>query len=286
MAEEMYDVGMNESLQRMVAEHLDRVRREAAPSRDGVLVEKLENGWVSVQPGAVVGDVPSAGKDRLMWLHPRRALSGADLDEALAVLKRWNRPGGYAWLAPWAWNEHVEMELLARGFKPWPGVEYLALARPAGQEFSAAIDARGQGFEVRALREAEAAGAMRAMSRWYSQDGMDTASNLCRAGKAEAWAAFWDGVPAAFSLLSMDGAFAYLWAMGTDPEYRGKGAQAALIRGRVRRANELGATWCVVEANTAVPISLRNIDRCGFETVIRWRAYQWLAPTGPGACEG
>ncbi len=54
----------------------------------------------------------------------------------------------------------------------------------------------------------------------------------------------------------------------TQPTYRGRGAQSALVARRVADAEELGARWIVSETDEALPDgpnpSTRNLDRLGF----------------------
>lgn len=80
------------------------------------------------------------------------------------------------------------------------------------------------------------------------------------------WQCFiaWAGdEPAACGALYADGDVAWLGVDATLPPFRGRGAQAALIATRIRRARELGARRVVAETEPEGP-SHRNFVRAGF----------------------
>jgi GNAT superfamily N-acetyltransferase len=77
---------------------------------------------------------------------------------------------------------------------------------------------------------------------------------------------------AAFHLAKAEGeSFASLNFAGTLPEYRGRGAQSALIARRLADARALGARWMVSETDDNVPErpnpSYRNLERLGLPVV-------------------
>jgi GNAT superfamily N-acetyltransferase len=90
------------------------------------------------------------------------------------------------------------------------------------------------------------------------------------------WQCFlaWDGDrAAACGALYVDGDVAWLGAAATRPAFRGRGAQAALVAARLRRARELGATRAASETSLD-GASLRNLRRAGFQqayTRAHWR---------------
>lgn len=151
-------------------------------------------------------------------------------------------------------------------------MEYVALARAAG---ACAPDGRASGFETRVVRDEEAAAVLETVRPWYGEAITTISLRTVQRPEIELHAAFEGDHPIAVSMLARFGEWAYLGAAGTDPAHRGRGAQTALIRARLASAAERGASWCSCETNTAVPISLRNLQRCGFEDVIRWRVYRW-----------
>lgn len=257
-----------------LARHLDRVRRRITPCRAGTRVAGLANGWIAAQPTGSLAEYPSMSHDRVFWLAPAKSLSQGDVDEARAAARELGRPGMHIWLAPWAWNEGVEAMLAAAGAKPAPWVEYIALTREA----RAFVPERPSPFTVRAIDSADEAEVMRVLrgcDSWYCSGAADTALRMAQARACEIHAAFDGDKTVALGMLALDGDWAYLFAAGTAPEARRRGAQTALIASRVERAAAGGAKWCSCETNTTVATSLKNLARCGFGPVIVWRVYRW-----------
>lgn len=86
------------------------------------------------------------------------------------------------------------------------------------------------------------------------------------------WIAAWSGVvPAGVGALFAHGDVGWLGYGATRPEHRGRGAQGAILAGRIERARELGLRRLVTE--TGVPRddgpgpSYRNILRAGFREI-------------------
>jgi GNAT superfamily N-acetyltransferase len=74
----------------------------------------------------------------------------------------------------------------------------------------------------------------------------------------------WAGdVPAACGVLFADGPEAWLGLGATRAEFRGRGAQSALIAARIECARELGVRRIAVETAVEGP-SRRNVERAGF----------------------
>jgi GNAT superfamily N-acetyltransferase len=83
------------------------------------------------------------------------------------------------------------------------------------------------------------------------------------------FAAFEGETPAATGALFVAGTVGWLGAAGTLPEFRGRGAQAALLAARIEAGHEAGCETLVTE--TGEPLdgrpggSYRNLVRAGFE---------------------
>lgn len=80
----------------------------------------------------------------------------------------------------------------------------------------------------------------------------------------------YDGeTPVAAAALYIRGRMASMAFAGTLPEYRGRGAQSALIARRLQDAAEAGCRWALVETAQDKPerpvSSFRNLRRLGFE---------------------
>jgi ribosomal protein S18 acetylase RimI-like enzyme len=80
-----------------------------------------------------------------------------------------------------------------------------------------------------------------------------------------------EGAPVAVGLLHVRGDVGYLAGGATDPAFRRRGAQGALVTERVRRALERGCLWLTSETGEDVAgdpqHSLHNLRRAGFEII-------------------
>ena len=103
-----------------------------------------------------------------------------------------------------------------------------------------------------------------------------------RADGAVCFLAEWAGHPIASAALAIHDGVAHLAGASTDPAFRGRGAQAALLSERLRHASEVG---CDIALMGAAPgsASQRNGERQGFRiayTRIKWYKRQLLTPRG------
>ena len=257
---------------REAARFIDWVRLVQAPCRAGVVVRTVPGGWVSARPGIPSGEVPSAAGNRVYWQSPEVKLGAAEVAESLRVTRELGGDRTYFWIAPWACDAATERALADAGAERWPYVEYVALAK----ETEAAAEAPSP-FTVRAVHAEELESLLTKVGPWYFTDGTVAMRRITSVAPVEIFAAFEGETPVALGLLFINGAWGYLGAAATDPAHRNRGAQKALIRGRVARALERGARWCAGETNTAVPVSLTNLAKCGFIPVIAWRVYGWTS---------
>jgi hypothetical protein len=74
-----------------------------------------------------------------------------------------------------------------------------------------------------------------------------------------------DGLPAGGGLMYIDGQIASLSGGATVFTLRGRGCQSALLRYRIERAREMGASF-VVSRCRANSTSQRNLERAGLKT--------------------
>jgi len=86
-----------------------------------------------------------------------------------------------------------------------------------------------------------------------------------------------DGRPVATALLAHREGLGYLSYAITVPEFRGQGAQQALIAARVALARRLGCTQVCSETLSQLPHSLSNLEQLGFEVVHEKGVYAWEA---------
>ncbi len=263
---------------RAAAAEVDWVRRAFAPCRDGVEVREVEpHGWVSVRPAHACGEFPSSPGNRVFWHAPGRAVTAGDVAAALETTRELGGDRTFFWIAPWSCDGGTERALADAGATRWPHVDYFALARGAAR-----LEQPAGPLSARVIAGEELERVLAHVEHWYSADGVAAMRRIVSVPEAQILAAFDGAAAVAMALLFVRGAWAYLGAAGTDPAHRNRGAQKALIRARVTRAAECGARWCLSETNTAVPVSLANLERCGFERVIAWRVYVWDARGGSG----
>jgi GNAT superfamily N-acetyltransferase len=93
--------------------------------------------------------------------------------------------------------------------------------------------------------------------------------------------AFDGDLPVATGGMFISGVYVWIDFASTLPEYRGKGAQSALLARRIEDAAKLGCKWLVVETAEELPDkpapSYRNMIRSGFETAYLRKNYLWSA---------
>lgn len=229
------------------------------------------NAWLRYREGVPAGDFASMAETKLIWATVTSPLTETMIDKAERTLRAHSCERAFVWISPVGWNSEVESMLLSRGAKRVPYVRYPVLVR---ETTPVQLD-RENGFNGRVLTAKEASNAFDIVAPWYGSTGMLAAKRRAEAGIAEFHAAFDGDKPIAIGALFVDGNWSYIGWMGTDPEYRSRGAQAALIRSRVERAAARGAKWCIAETNTVVDISLRNLIRHGFVPAMEWVVCQW-----------
>jgi len=92
----------------------------------------------------------------------------------------------------------------------------------------------------------------------------------------ECFVAEWDAHPIAAAALAIHDRVALLAGASTAPEFRGRGAQAALLRARLRYAESRGCDLAMMGAQPG-SASQRNAERQGFRiayTRIKWRLHR------------
>jgi hypothetical protein len=261
-----------------IARAVDRSRRLSISCRVQQQIAEVPRGWMCWEPGVDSGPYPSGSPNRVHWFSAEEPLTRGDLLATIDAIRARSLPRMYFMINPRGWTAAVDRELNSLGATLFPHAGYPVLVRRAG----AAAPGRPAEFSVRIVPAREAPPVLAAAEGWYSTVGTARAQRMLDKGIGELHAAFEGERPVALTFLMMlGGGFSYLGSAGTDPAKRGRGAQSALICSRVSRAAELGAEWCISETNTAVPISLGNLKRCGFEAVFDWRVYRWEDPQAP-----
>lgn len=166
-------------------------------------------------------------------------------------------------LAPGAEPADLADRLAARGF--YRHNHWIRLVREAADPPVASTDLRvaplgaAQAAEFGRL-EAEAFGHPPEIAAWHAalvgRDGWNF------------YGAFDGGTLAGVGGLHVHGPAAWIGYASTRADYRGRGAQSALIAARLDAAREAGCRWCVVETAADTPEkpnpSTHNLRRMGF----------------------
>ena len=256
---------------RELASHLDRLRRFFATLHDDTPVRDIGAGSVRVAPGGPLAESASMSKDTLRWYAGDGPLRATHLDLMIAFAREHERRRMFVWCSPWMVDAESELALAAIGAAPVPHVSFHALARRSADAPTFAPP----GVEVRRIAADDAKPIFDTANLWYPRFNLAASLRGVMRGSIELFAAFINGVPAAISLLTPLGEWANLGGAFTDPGACGRGAQKALIAARLRRAAELGFRWCSSETSDTNPISLDNLKKCGFESLLVWRVFQW-----------
>ncbi len=248
-------------------------RRMIVHGLAGAALREVTGGWVCAHPATAEEKFPSANRNRVMWGEAEGPLSGGQIAAALEAARGLGIGRMFLWAAARAWDEGVHAELERIGARAWPYMTYPALVRPA----AVFRPWRESSLVARAVLADEAPAVIDTVRGWYGAMGAASALALVQSGQVEIHAAFDGERPVAIGGLMIEGDSGYLGFAGTEPASRGRGAQTALIASRAAAAAARGAARCICETNSAVPISLSNLKRCGFETAMHWRVYEWGA---------
>jgi hypothetical protein len=194
--------------------------------------------------GATVLRVPEAPAspmlNRVVGLGVERPATEADVDEALAAIGA--GVTFYVAVAPGARPAQLPEWLRARGLEP--GWGWMSFRR--GVETPPRAESSLRLVEVASAGEAAAFGRLVALSYGLPEA---VAPRIARAPDAGwlCWLALDGDEPAGAAGLYAEEGLANLGFAGTLAEYRGKGAQSALLAARIRRAAELPCDLLITE---------------------------------------
>ncbi|AGL17106.1 GNAT family N-acetyltransferase [Actinoplanes sp. N902-109] len=162
------------------------------------------------------------------------------------------------------------------------GSSWVKLVRPA-----AGFEPARTALRVEQVTDAQAERAAGVLAAGFGMSA-DVVRSLyvpaLRRGDFQAFAAWHDDVMVAAAGVRIDGSTASMYGAATLPEFRGRGAQSALLAARAQLADHHGCQWLIAE--TGLPDepggnpSLNNMTRAGFEVLYERRNYLWRAPTG------
>jgi ribosomal protein S18 acetylase RimI-like enzyme len=217
----------------------------------------------------------------LDWLSKKEGVELVRIGDAVAALSRsepWLDFVNRVYGVPPSLEEAL-VPYRAAGLRPWfelpPGAGELerelerAGAERLGDHAVLAGPAKAPGPELD-VRESEAEVFARTFVR--AVGAPDEARASIERWNARLYVAYVDGEPAGAAALTIDGVVGHLANAATIPAFRGRGAQTALIRRRIRDAAAAGCT--LVSTGTSDATSRRNLERAGLREVYRnsvWR---------------
>jgi|SRR5215475_631202 len=220
--------------------------------------------YVCISPGEQ-GVHPSSNHNRVLLCG---AESGLAVDGITGLMKLFADAGitrFFVWLSPGPGMKVVRRWLADAGFTRRPYVAYLTLACEARE---AALDAAG--FEIREVDRQE----VERLSG--SLDGVIWPEYLrsLDAPGVHHFMAFEGERPVASAVLYAFEEIGYLSLALTAEPFRCRGAQSALIAGRIEKAVALGCKIVVSETLSILEHSLSNLQKAGFEVVYEKEVYE------------
>lgn len=234
----------------------------------------IPGGFLTLHPPSRDELFASSNKNAACWYAPGRTVTGADVGHAVGIFAREGLPRAFMWFGPGVRDAATEESLVEAGAARVPWVTYPVLARSVEPLPS---DADMSVVETRRLVGAEREAFLKHIAPWYSEGGVAAAAMLAERGMAELFGAWMEGEPAAMAALIPTERCGNVGWAGTDPKWRKRGCQRALIQARVKRARELGLKWCVAETVTAEMTSTSNLLRRGFSEAFCWDVWEWKA---------
>lgn len=253
---------------------LERVERsafraffEAAPpavaARFGLRVEERDGCLL-----LAARELPLFKWNRAVGLGTAGPAAEAQLDAALAWLRRHADPGFAVQVAPGTWSRELGDWLGGRGFRP-DGNGWAKLRRDASPASPAPP---AGGLEVREVGRGEAAtfGAVCSAAFAYPA-GLDAwIAGMIGSPNVRAYIAYDGGTPAGTGLMYVEGGWAWLGFGGVLPDRRGRGAQRALHARRLADGVAMGLHGFTTETTNPIRAddedggSFRNAHRAGF----------------------
>jgi hypothetical protein len=189
-----------------------------------------------------------------------------DLDQLLAVVQRFRDAGSprfFFQLTPLGTPKELPRHLVSVGLKPYN--RWVKLYRNVETPVAARTD-----LHVREIGPGEAATFGRVLTTSFERPdimGKWFAGTIGRGGWRH-YVAYDSENPAAIGAMFVQGEYAWFDMAGTLSEYRGRGAQGAILQTRIRDAAAMGCRWIVVETAEDTPErsapSYRNTLRSGF----------------------
>jgi GNAT superfamily N-acetyltransferase len=239
----------------------------AAPAEfaraSGLRSTEIAGATLLIAPG-----IPDTLFNRAIGLGVHRPAAEADLDAVIRAFREAGCKNYWIHLAPCAAPESIARWLEARGFATPARRSWVKMVR--GVERPPEL---GDGLEVGTARAEEQSAAAETIRGAFGMPPpfVPWLAALARRPAWRLYAARADGRVVGGALLYLKGACAWLGAAGVQKEFRGRGAQRALMALRVREAGAAGCSE--VHTETGEPVanefnpSLANMQRCGFTRI-------------------
>lgn len=229
----------------------------------GLAVEDLAGATLLLAPG-----IPDPMFNRASGLGFSRPAREADIDEIAARYRAAGSPKWWIHWNPLAAPAEGPRWLEARGFALARRRSWAKVLHPGQPLPSMHTD-----LDLRPATPADAGAFAEIAQTAFGMPPAVRAWIAALAGRPRwrIWLAWSGARPVAAGALYQEGDAAWLGFGTTLAEFRGRGAQGALMALRVREAHAAGARWIVTETGEPVADepnpSLANMARCGFEKV-------------------
>ena len=171
----------------------------------------------------------------------------------------------FVWVNASPNDGQIVADLKRVGFTTFGGTTYPVLARLAQK-----IPGPDVSLQVRPFNPSQEGASIGEYEDSYQREAI--LNSVDHAGEQSFIA--WDGkTPVASASVVTNDQLAYLYGAFTLEQYRGRGAQSALIAARVSYAAEQGCMWAASETLGLLKTSLGNLKRQGFEEVYKKKVY-------------
>lgn len=233
----------------------------------GEAMESLEPGsnpaWAKVGTGSAVFCGDRSPLSQVAWIGYKSEFDDRDFE----VVEGFYRGRADSWeyvLTPYS-DTSLVGKVIQRG---WSDVQY---ENVMGRQLSQGSELDSKDVDVQIVTESNAdAWAHVSMSGFFGDTVPPEFANLsqiiARTEGTIRFLAYLDGVPAGAASLLSNGETCYLGGAATLEEFRGRGAQAALLNVRLRHAVESGCNLAVCECLPGSQ-SQRNQERAGFQVL-------------------
>jgi len=240
----------------------------AAAPAEFVRAAGLRSAEIAETTLLVAPGIPDTLFNRAIGLGVHRPAAGADLDAVIHAFREAGCRNYWIHLAPCAAPESITSWLEARGFAPPARRSWAKMVRGVERP-----PEPGGALEVGAALPEEQTAVAEAIRGAFGMPPpfVPWLAALARRPRWRLYAARADGRVVGGAFLYLEGACAWLGAAGVLREFRGRGAQRALMALRIREAGAAGCSE--VHTETGEPVanefnpSLANMQRCGFSRV-------------------